>query len=462
LADNVTIDSNAFRFKNVTVFDSLGNKAYVNGKITHNHFKDFGLDLSINFDDFSAFKNSYSQNPVFYGNARASGTVEITGPVDDLNISVKARTGTGTHVIIPIDLTSSVGQSDFIIFKDPQKDTIKISRGPTRTPTKGLSLDLALMVRPDADVEVFLPDQLGKIKASGSGNLSMVMTPSSGFSLLGTYAIDKGSFVFALKNLMRLVFTISQGSKITWAGDPADANVDIHAIYKTRVALEGITSDQSQAAKRIPVECIIHLGGKLLNPDISFSLNLPNVENNIKSEVYATIDTNNQVELSQQILYILVMNQFKPVTTGGNSALNVSSTPISLATNQLSSWLSGVTQNVNVGVNYKAGTTTSGQEFDVAVSTQLLNDRLLIDGVFGMTYENKSSQQQASNIVGDINIEYVLTNNRRWRLKAFNRTNTTDNILYNNAPYTQGFGISWQRGFNKIGDVFKKEKKKKL
>jgi len=98
----------------------------------------------------------------------------------------------------------------------------------------------------------------------------------------------------------------------------------------------------------------------------------------------------------------------------------------------------------------------------VAVSTQLLNDRLLIDGTFGMSYENPSSQQQASTIVGDINIEYVLTKNRRWRLKAFNRTNTTDNIIYNNAPYTQGVGISWQRGFNKIGDMFKKDKKKKL
>ena len=134
---------------------------------------------------------------------------------------------------------------------------------------------------------------------------------------------------------------------------------------------------------------------------------------------------------------------------------------MTLVTNQLSSWLSGITQNVNVGVNYKAGTATTGQEFDVALSTQLFNDRLLIDGTFGMAYENQSSQQQASSIVGDINIEYILTNNRRWRLKAFNRTNTTDNLMYNNAPYTQGVGVSWQRGFNKIGDFFKNERKKK-
>lgn len=461
MADVVTIDSNSFNFNNIAIFDSLGNKAHLNGKITHHHFKNLALDLSIDFNDFSTFRNSYIQNPIFYGNAKASGNVTITGPVDNLNINVKARTGTDTHVIIPINLTSSVGQSDYIIFKDPKKDTLIINRFPIRTPSKGLSLALALLVRPDANIEVFLPDQLGNIKASGSGNLSMTMTPAYGFSLLGTYSINKGSFSFALKNLMRLSFTISEGSRITWAGDPADANVAIHAIYRTRVPLEGIVSESTLASKRIPVECVIHLGGKLMNPDISFSLNLPNVEEQVKSQVYAAIDTNNQAELSQQVLSILVMNQFKSVTGSGNTAINVSSTPLSLVTNQLSTWLSGITQNVNVGLNYKAGTATSGQEFDVAVSTQLLNDRLLIDGTFGMTNDRQSSQQQASSIVGDINIDYILTKNRRWRLRAFNRTNTVDNLLNNNALYTQGFGVSWQRDFNKIGDMFRKGKKLK-
>ncbi len=461
MADVVTIDSSSFGFHNIAIFDSLGNKAYLNGKITHNHFRNLALDLSIDFTDFSAFRNSYSQNPIFYGNAKASGNITITGPVDNLYINVKARTGTGTHVVIPIDLTSSVGQSDYIIFKDPKKDTIIINQIRIRAPSKGLSLALTLLVRPDANIEVFLPDQLGNIKASGSGNLSMSMTPASGFFLLGTYSIDKGSFSFALKNLMRLSFTISEGSRITWAGDPADANVAIHAIYKTRVPLEGIVSESTLASKKIPVECIIHLRGKLMNPDISFSLNLPNVEDQIKSQVYAAIDTNNQAELSQQVLSILVMNQFKSVTGAGNTGINVSSTPLSLVTNQLSTWLSGITQNVNVGVNYKAGTATTGQEFDVAVSTQLLNDRLLMDGTFGMSNDRQSSQQQASSIVGDINIEYILTKNRRWRLRAFNRTNTVDNLLNNNAPYTQGFGVSWQRDFNKVSDMFGNEKKKK-
>jgi len=111
-------------------------------------------------------------------------------------------------------------------------------------------------------------------------------------------------------------------------------------------------------------------------------------------------------------------------------------------------------------MNYKPGTSTTQQEFDVGISTQLFDDRLLIDGTFGMnSYTTKSAAQQSNTIVGDINIEYVLTNNRRWRVRAFNRTNTL-NILNYNAPYTQGVGIKYQRDFTTFGDLFSGSNKK--
>jgi hypothetical protein len=87
-----------------------------------------------------------------------------------------------------------------------------------------------------------------------------------------------------------------------------------------------------------------------------------------------------------------------------------------------------------------------------------------VDGLFGVnsyTAQNTgNNSQQVSTIVGDINIEYLLTKNGRLRIKAFNRTNTID-LLTNNAPYTQGLGISFQRDFNNFGNLFKSSKGKK-
>jgi len=154
----------------------------------------------------------------------------------------------------------------------------------------------------------------------------------------------------------------------------------------------------------------------------------------------------------------MVMNQFKPVVASSGSAVDVGATSVSLVTNQINSMLSQITSNVNVNMNYKPGSSTTSQEFDVGISTQLLDDRLLIDGTFGMNSYTNSTVQQSSTIVGDINIEYVLTQNRRWMLRAFNRTNTL-NILNNNAPYTQGVGIKYQRDFTNFGELFKFGKK---
>ncbi|MCX6702533.1 MAG: translocation/assembly module TamB domain-containing protein, partial [Candidatus Wolfebacteria bacterium] len=249
--------------------------------------------------------------------------------------------------------------------------------------------------------------------------------------------------------------SLIEGSSISWVGDPADANISISAVYKTKAPLKGIISDPSLEGTRIQVDCIIRLTGKLMNPDISFGIKLPNADENIKNQVFAAIDTNNAVVMADQGIYLLALSQFKPVV-GASSNVDMSGTAISLVTNQLNSMISQISSNVSVNMNYQPGSATTSQEFDVGISTQLFNNRLLIDGTFGMNTTSATTAQQTSTIVGDINIEYILTKNRRWRGRAFNRTNTTS-ILYNNSPYTQGIGIKYQRDFSNFGELFKSQ-----
>jgi hypothetical protein len=458
VVDAVTVDSVAFNFNHLTVLDSLGNKAFVNGKIYHNFLQRLELDLSIEPEDFSVFRNTYAQNNIFYGTARGTGDVTITGPVDNIRINARAKSGGSTHVYIPISSAADIGQNDYIIFTKPVNDSIQNNTlFPTATP-KGLSLGLAILVNPTADVEVSLPNQLGNIKANGSGNLTMDMTPTTGFSLSGSYTIQKGSFHFIMKSLGSLSFSIEDGSRISWSGDPANANVNISALYKTRVPLGDLGGDEDKYT-RIPVECIIRLSGQLSNPDISFGLNLPNADEKVKQMVFPYIDTSNSAEMTQQILSILVFGQFKSNKGTSLASLDVGSTSLSLIMSQFNSLISKVSKNVDIGVNYRRSSIIPGQEFDVAVSTQLFNERLLIDGLFGVNSLNPNTTvQKVSTIVGDINLQYILTNNRRWRARVFNRTNTL--LIDNNAPYTQGIGLSYTRDFNNWGDFFKSDKSK--
>ena len=98
----------------------------------------------------------------------------------------------------------------------------------------------------------------------------------------------------------------------------------------------------------------------------------------------------------------------------------------------------------------------TNEELEVALSTQLLNDKLIIDGNIGVGgsaigSSTGTTQQNTSNIVGDVNVEYKVTS--KFRVKAFNRSNRYD-YLRQNAPYTQGVGIFYRREFDKWNELF--------
>jgi TamB, inner membrane protein subunit of TAM complex len=73
---------------------------------------------------------------------------------------------------------------------------------------------------------------------------------------------------------------------------------------------------------------------------------------------------------------------------------------------------------------------------------------------------------KASNIVGDVNVEIKLTEDGRFRVKAFNRSNYNsvyDVSSYDDiAPYTQGVGVFYRKDFNSFGELFRKKNKKKM
>jgi len=457
-SDDITIKPDAITFDKILITDSLGNKAELNGKISHQYFSNILFDLKINMNDLAAFNRTAAQNQTFYGKAGASGSVFITGPPDDLSIKVKAMTDKNTSLSIPINTTYDVGQSDYITFVRKDIDTIDRPQA-FKSAIKGLSLNFALNVTNDAEVELILPSRIGNITASGTGNLLLSLNPASNFKINGIYRISKGQFFFQLGNLTRKI-TLRDGGTIQWTGDPVDADILLSGVYRTKASLKGLLPEESQGTSRINVDCIVRLSGKLANPDIHFGIALPNVENDIRQMVFSVVDTTNDNEMTQQFVYLLVMNQFKPVQGVGSVNVDVGATSFGLLTSQVNNLLSKISDNkVDLGVNYKPGSSNSGQELEVALSTQLFNDRLLIDGAFGMNYYHTGSSQKASNIVGDINIEYILTHDRRLRLRAFNRTNDID-LLLNSSQYTQGLGLTYQREFNRWIELFRKPKKR--
>jgi len=438
-------------FSQLKVYDPNSNTALLSGGIRHKYFQDMSLDLTLEPANFMAINLNRYQNEVFYGTAYATGTVRLFGPFDNLTIKVDARTDKNTQVYIPINYSVDVSQNNFIVFTNID-DSVKEEKSE-EVRVVGVSLDIGMNVTRDADIEIFLPGNLGSLKAKGDGDLRLGVDPNGYLTLVGSYIIQSGLFVFSLEQLVSRRFDIMEGSKISWTGDIVDAEVSIVARYRLRTDLSGLgitLIDPDAASQKVIVFTDIRMKGNLFNPELSFGISFPNMQEQTRQAVYAVLDTNDLGQMNQQAISLLVLGSFSSTGSGGTNPVN----PAAIVSNTLSNMLSQISNDFNIGINYVPGDQVSAEQLEVALSTQLLDDRLIIDGNIDMTGSNASSQKTSS-IVGDINVEYKLTPDGRFRVKAFNRSN--DLSLFNDyAPYTQGVGIFYRKDFDNIHELFRK------
>jgi hypothetical protein len=293
--------------------------------------------------------------------------------------------------------------------------------------------------------------------------LKLAMGPTGDPTMFGTYTMNAGTFYFTLKNLISRTFQIKQGGTISWSGDMYDANINLKAVYQVKPLLSSLptvsATDSSVFNERVPVDCVIGLTGDLFNPMIRFSLDMPDVtEEQIRTLVYNSIDTTNEAVMNQQMISLLVLNSFS-FNTGSNVASSMGISSYDILTNQLNNWLSQISNEFDIGVNYQKGDASAPEQLEVALSTQLFNNRILVNGNFGVG--NYKEAEKTSNIVGDVMVEYKITEDGRLRVRAYNKTNTYD-LINDNAPYTQGVGVSYKKDFNRFRDIFQRKKKKQI
>ena len=125
-----------------------------------------------------------------------------------------------------------------------------------------------------------------------------------------------------------------------------------------------------------------------------------------------------------------------------------------MVSNQLSNWLSQISNDFDIGFVYRPGyKDINGNEVQLALSTQLLNDKVTINGNFDVRGTSGTAGTN-DQLTGDFDIEYKITD--KIRFKVFNRFNNP--YTGKQAPYTQGFGLFYKQDFDKLSDLFRKNK----
>ena len=456
----VKIDNKSISFENLVLTDTLGNTARVEGQINHDRFKDMNLDLKMYPRSFLAMATTRDDNDSFYGTAIASGVVTVKGPFKDIYLGIKAGTRNGTDVTIPLNKTSTVKENDFIIFVNPAEEEEEEEEVimPEVKKKSNFTLDLEVNATKEAIMKIILPADLGIIEASGNGNVKLGMATKEAMKMFGTYTIETGRFNLNFKNLVSKMFTLEKGGTISWTGSPTDGRINATGVYSVKGSLAdlGVQVDStSSSAGTVNVECLIHLKDALLNPTMSFGMRLPNASDDINQTVYSLIDTTNQAAMTTQVLSLLVLGKF---AYAGNSASATQNLDLG---GLLSTRLQfDITKNLNLGFSYHYGNIDSFDEYQVALRTQLFEDRLIIETNVGLMSSNNASN--ASNIIGEFDLYYKLTKDGRLQGHFYNHSNYNTNFnsfaIDRRSPYTQGLGLSYNKSFRKFRDLFRKSR----
>ena len=511
------LDAHGFDLTGITIQDLKGNYAHGNGRINHESFRDFALDIQVTTDNAQFLNTTPLTSPGFYGIAYGRGNITFEGPINSPFITATATTGPGTYCKLPINSSYETNRYSFYKFITKGKETPgTVESAPLKL--NGVTFNLRLEVTPDARMDIILDPITGDVLTGyGRGTLNIKIPKNSNIDLRGDYTIQRGSYLFTLQGVITKHFEIDEGGTVSFNGDINKARLNLSAVYKVRSSVTdliddlinssgsgstGSTQNQLAAAalRQSEIDLLLNITGALERPNIAFDIRTTDIDPTIKTYVdqkLALLKTN-ETEMNKQVFGLLVMNRFIPTNSSTSNAITNSNYISGTAANtvsefissQFSNYLSNLLEfanirNLDVNIGFRQYdqstlTTTPGgssassldtrRELQLALSQRLLNNRLSINAGGNLDFGNTtSSVDQYGNIIpagasrsviptGDFQIEYSLTPDGAWRAKAFNRTNY--DYFNERDDNRTGVGISYRQEFDKPSDLIKQRKAK--
>jgi len=478
----IEIDEDGFYINSIPIYDEDGNAGSVVGSVYHNNFKDFNFDLLFDLEDdainrdplnpwkvlplerFLVMNTGYRNGDIYYGKGYATGTVNIFGYTDNIEVTVNLETKKGTKINIPMYGVGELDNEDnFIVFID--KDSSSKYTIP-KIDFTGVDLELNFKITPEAEVKIIFNEDLGDvITAKGKGEMEIRLNNLGDVTMTGVYTVSSGVYDFAM-GIIKQKFFIDPGGSISWTGDPSDAVLDLRAYYKVNANISAVTGDNfTSGASHQEILCYLELQESLLKPTISFDIEAPKAsesERSIINRIKSDPD-----ELNRQFFSLLLWKSFQPLA---GQAGNTNSAALDLVSNQINALLAKVSTDYKLNVNMNSDQLSGDNSYEFGISKGFLDDRLILSGSFGVENQ-KADETNQSSLIGDVNLEYLLNQTGTFRINIFNKSNDQSTIqTAKQGLFTQGIGLYYKEDFNSFKDfkavqyfldIFRKKKNKR-
>ena len=493
--EKIAINEEGIGFDTFTIVDSTGNTAIIDGRANTRDFQHYKFDLTVRARDFHAMNTTKKDNRVYYGQLYFTTNLSVKGtelaPVIDGNLTVNDKTK--LTVVLPQrepGIEEREGIVKFINMNAPPTDYVLINQYDSlnNTDVTGMDVSVNIEVKKEAELSLVIDERNGDLlNVRGEALLNAGIDPSGKITLTGSYEMESGSYDLTF-NLLKRKFDIQKGSKITWKGEPTEAEIDLSAIYIANAAPLDLVQDQLEGSaatvrntylQKLPFEVDLSMKGELMKPQITFDILLPDNKNyNVSKNIVTLVNEKltelrkEPSELNKQVFALLLLTRFineNPFQTsgGGITAESFARASVSkLLTEQLNQLATDLIKGVDLNFDvvsqtddYTTGTRQSKTDLNVALSKRLLNDRLTV--TVGSNFELEGAQnsgRQSSNIAGNVAVDYQLSKDGRYLLRAY-RKNDYQGVLEGYIIET-GIGFIISVDYNKLREIFISQKER--
>ncbi len=462
----LTCIKQSIQLTQLTLYDDQHGKAMIQGAITYQGFEIPHVELVGSMTNFKLSDTVLEDDAGFYGTSILSGELTVSGPSNNVAIHAKLKTEPGTQALILIQqATNTIAQEGFIRF-------VSFDARPTEQKPitlKGVQLTLTLEITRDAYTKLILNRETGNtIKGKGEGNIKLTIDTAGVLSITGDFELLEGEYNFSLYQLVNKTFKIVRGSKITWYGSPEQGILDFKASYDQQVTLAPLFENSEvakipNAKKKYPVQVILALQGPLSAPDISFQVQFLEHPNDLA--VQAAVNAfqkkaeKDEAYLTSQVVSLVILKSF------GDSIANVGLSAVGkniseLFSQQLSNLVGRLDKDLEIDTDVDLSELDGPESLKVKLSYSLFKGRLKLSREGSLSI-GASKEERATNLIGDLTVEYLLTKDGKLRAKVYNK-NIANPAYAGTSKVTNtsgGFSLLYTKSFNRWQELWRNKRR---
>ncbi|WP_086475640.1 translocation/assembly module TamB domain-containing protein [Arenibacter amylolyticus] len=483
--EEIKVDNKGIYFDDFSIADANNHLFHLDGSIYTEQLSNPSFDLKIKTQGFQPIKATKEDNELFYGTLKLNADLAVGGDLSVPKITGNLGVVEGSNLtfVVPESQLEVMEREGVVLFVNKENPDAIITKNTDSTATssilRGLDVTATLNVADNATFKIVIDQRSGdNFEVTGKGEFDLDINPNGRTSLAGRYEVSSGHYEASLYNLVKRRFDIAPGSTLTWSGDPYNAELQVRAIYKLETSAAPLMATQTSAAsseiankyrQKLPFLVYLNVEGVLLQPEISFNLDIPeDKQGSLGGDVYGRVQqlNNREEELNKQVFSLLVLNRFFPGSTSDGSSGGAASIAkdnvnkvLSGQLNQFSDKLIGGTGvELDFGLesftDYQGDTPQERTQLDVNASKQLFNNRLIVQVGSEMNIEGGNSGAESTPVIGNVSVEYLLTENGRYRLKGF-RKNEFESVIDGQLIVT-GIALIFNKEFNEFKELFAK------